>query len=606
MLLRSVTRNKLLLAALFLACVFIVRQTISIKDYDNKVAQKNTRNKTLETKTTTITTTTIRPWILPSRQVRLWMDIPNAFPWRHCIEEYNNIVTLLTCYKGRKSQIFSLEPVGSAENVEKLFTWRTATGACIKPGKAMHENKMKRTLVVSSNCSTTGHWKWTSHGQITWSEGCSKCVTSTKANLPLAFEFCKELSEDQNIEMGEYHTDNGSHVLRPLEVTAWQERQNAMRTSQLSEYKVLVTRALKEIDEDDLLHMGGFRGEKRRAAVFYMDKGRGAIPSIKWWLYAWQFIGLNSSEEAFDIVVMVHPESVKNIPDTCREVEDGFIPSYGKPGECLYKVYVGITYRDNSFDSYMNSQECLFGPGSEFLSHYQVLLRADMDTFPTPRLLGFWPEGVIVDKGYGTMMGKESIKEALRQLACAAGINHQEWFNIGSSWYGDGRRVRNLAKLTVALNKFGRAHMFGPGTLCRCAECVGIPKECEWGGGPYAGVLLLYLQEIAINKILTPEEWSTLPPGVLDQGVTDTKRSVCQPGVLHCMHNAEPFSKFAFAMGKYSDWDMAELDITVIRDYAMFMALSSNNQGKNGQGALDSFNKKKENLTWPEYCKDKT
>jgi len=84
-------------------------------------------------------------------------------------------------------------------------------------------------------------------------------------------------------------------------------------------------------------------------------------------------------------------------------------------------VYVGITYRDNSFDSYMNSQECLFGPGSEFLSHYKVLLRADMDTFPTPRLLGFWPEGVIVDKGYGTMMGKESIKEALRQLACALG-----------------------------------------------------------------------------------------------------------------------------------------------------------------------------------------
>ena len=117
---------------------------------------------------------------------------------------------------------------------------------------------------------------------------------------------------------------------------------------------------------------------------------------------------------------------------------------------------IGITYRDNSFDGYMNSQECLFGPGTRFLSRYKVLLRADMDTFPTPRLLGYWPEGVIVDKGYGTMMGKETIKEALRQLACAAGINHQEWFNIGSSWYGDGRRVRNLAKLTVALNKFGR------------------------------------------------------------------------------------------------------------------------------------------------------
>ena len=256
------------------------------------------------------------------------------------------------------------------------------------------------------------------------------------------------------------------------EVTAWKNRQDTMRNTQLSSYKVLVTKALTEIDEDDMIHLGGFRGKRRRAAVFYMDRGKGAIPSIKWWLYTWKFIGLNVSEEAFDIVIMAHPEAVRNIPEECKEVEANHIPNYGQPGECLYKVYVGksdenylmkcyynipgIAYRDKSFDSYMNSQECLFGPGSEFLRHYAVLLRADMDTFPTPRLLGFWPEGVIADKGYGTMMGKESIKEALRQLACAAGINHQEWFNIGSSWYGDGRRVRNLAKLTVALNKFGR------------------------------------------------------------------------------------------------------------------------------------------------------
>ena len=46
--------------------------------------------------------------------------------------------------------------------------------------------------------------------------GCDKCVTSTKANKPLAFEFCKEMSEDQNVEIGEFLTANGSHVLRPL------------------------------------------------------------------------------------------------------------------------------------------------------------------------------------------------------------------------------------------------------------------------------------------------------------------------------------------------------------------------------------------------------
>ena len=46
--------------------------------------------------------------------------------------------------------------------------------------------------------------------------GCDKCVTSTKANKPLAFEFCKEMSEGQNVEIGEFLTGNGTLVLRPL------------------------------------------------------------------------------------------------------------------------------------------------------------------------------------------------------------------------------------------------------------------------------------------------------------------------------------------------------------------------------------------------------
>ena len=116
-------------------------------------------------------------------------------------------------------------------------------------------------------------------------------------------------------------------------------------------------------------------------------------------------------------------------------------------------------------------------------------------------LLGYWPEGVIVDRMYLTNHNRENIKQAVRELACAAGIEHRLWYNPGSTWYGDARRVRNLAKLTVALNKFGRAQMFGPGTTCRCSSCVQLPKECEWGTGPYAGTMLLYLQEIAINRL---------------------------------------------------------------------------------------------------------
>ena len=60
-----------------------------------------------------------------------------------------------------------------------------------------------------------------------------------------------------------------------------------------------------------------------------------------------------------------------------------------------------------------------------------------------------------------------TIKAAIRSLACSAGIEHRGWYNPGSAWYGDTRRLRNLAKITVALNKYGRAQMFGPGTTCR-------------------------------------------------------------------------------------------------------------------------------------------
>ena len=54
-------------------------------------------------------------------------------------------------------------------------------------------------------------------------------------------------------------------------------------------------------------------------------------------------------------------------------------------------------------------------------------------------------------------------------------------------------------------------------------------------------------------------------------------------------HNAERFSKLAFGSGKYKNEDMTDLDITKIRDFATFMALTPNNQGKGGEAPLKKF-----------------
>merc|ERR1719391_21506 len=105
-----------------------------------------------------------------------------------------------------------------------------------------------------------------------------------------------------------------------------------------------------------------------------------------------------------------------------------------------------------------------------------------MDTFPTPGLLGFWPEGVLLNNLYGTNFNLLSIKQALRKIAYEVGLEHHGWYNPGSTWYGDARRVRQLAKLTVALNKFGRASLFGPGTICRFGRIQNTTKIQSFTG----------------------------------------------------------------------------------------------------------------------------
>ena len=102
--------------------------------------------------------------------------------------------------------------------------------------------------------------------------------------------------------------------------------------------------------------------------------------------------------------------------------------------------------------------------------------------------------------------------------------------------------------------------------------------------------------------ILPQAEWDILPSGLLDQGVADKTRSVCQPALLHCMHNPERFSKLAFGLGKYIDLDMSDLDLTKVRDFATYLALTANSQGKGGERALARLKESLGEKTWSQYC----
>ncbi|XP_023347024.1 uncharacterized protein LOC111715861 isoform X2 [Eurytemora carolleeae] len=210
--------------------------------------------------------------------------------------------------------------------------------------------------------------------------------------------------------------------------------------------------------------------------------------------------------------------------------------------------------RDNRYDPYINSHECLVNPNSGFLTKYSHILRADIDTFPTPGIVGFWPDKVLANKYQGytfrNSSGMSKITEALKEATSYLGSKHNGWHDIGSSWFGPSHKILKLSLMTVALSRYLRVYMFGPGTHCRCASCTALPQDCQWGSGPYAGTVLLYAQEIAMNLVWTQEEFDSMKTGYLDYGTTSNE-SVCGMLELHVFHNAEPFSKFSFGAGKY-------------------------------------------------------
>ena len=57
------------------------------------------------TTTTTTTSTTAGSEELELVPKTLWIDLPNMFPWRHCLQEYNSILTVLACNKVGAGQV---------------------------------------------------------------------------------------------------------------------------------------------------------------------------------------------------------------------------------------------------------------------------------------------------------------------------------------------------------------------------------------------------------------------------------------------------------------------------------------------------------------------
>ena len=106
-----------------------------------------------------------------------------------------------------------------------------------------------------------------------------------------------------------------------------------------------------------------------------------------------------------------------------------------------------------------------------------------------------------------------------------------------------------------------------------------------------------------MNKIWTEREYDEQKYEVLDASCSNHNHHICNPVLLHARHNADPFSKFTFIDGGYADWDLSRLDITNVRDYAMYMAITSAGQGRNQEQALKNYEEKEKGVSLNKLCK---
>jgi hypothetical protein len=307
----------------------------------------------------------------------------------------------------------------------------------------------------------------------------------------------------------------------------------------------------------------------------------------------WKTIGLADTD--FDIIVFSDPAVLERVPSICHRLPDDPMKDLDMtaslPGRCLFAPLVGIRSREPLYDGYMNSMECLYNEKAAFLIRYELLMRSDLDTFPTPHTVTWRPSRVfatVLPYGY-TFKGATVIREKLVEAAKVIGITHRGWHDLASSWFGPSRDIMHLAELTVNVGLFLKYFMFGATFQCHLPADLRNPSiKCEWGKYLWEGVTLLYSQEMALNALWTDEDYKyALSLGwLMDSGTTSGQVCVCDVGHLHSYHSAEEFSKLAFHMGSYNTYDMSKLDLTIVRDYCMYMAIEGNKLGSHGDKPL--------------------
>jgi len=273
----------------------------------------------------------------------------------------------------------------------------------------------------------------------------------------------------------------------------------------------------------------------KRGIVIYLENKRNLMLQFGCLYTSFKHIKCEDT----DLIVFGTKDALEKVPEDCIKVE------------CE-----AVSHRPEWHNyHYINSIYCLVGENSDFLDKYDLLLRSDVDTFITPAWNTFYPDMYTVGEG-GYVNDKETA-DNLKRISGLFNLRHQGIHNIGSTHYGYAPLLRDICRLTLDVAKHILNNEFTNG-------------EGQWPGW-YKGVTLLYSSEIAVNHFA---DYFKKDIRLLDYGSTNPD-SVNNHPHIHCWHTDNVFSKFWFECGKYDHMTKEGLNLDIVKDYCMYMALKS-------------------------------
>jgi len=302
-----------------------------------------------------------------------------------------------------------------------------------------------------------------------------------------------------------------------------------------------------------------------RAAIIYLpseNNGDRFAAQFRWFRRSWIEMQKHEPQHWRTDILVVTDGKIPLLTElNCTK--DGRT-SRDEPNKCIVLDNY-VKAKSKEFDyGYADSINCLT-VDSPLIDDYDWLLRTDIDTFLTPSFAVWKPEKMAVGQG-GYCFDDHKTCARLERISQDLNLKMPNVTNIGSTWYGPAKIIKECARLSMKVIKHLHKHEF---TTKEKSKEYGISGWPEW----HYGVLTMYGGHLAINHCAVDFGFEKRSD-MLDFP-SSSDESPSKHAHLHTWQNSNRFSKFVFEAGGYANETKETLNLDKISDYAMYMALDS-------------------------------